>query len=404
MFSFTFMLNAQIANYVNNGGFEKITPAYSVTTWSGIDYWTAIDSTKGAFLLYSTGWPYSNAPYSSAGFQFPRNGMRFIGSVFYCHSSTCGIGNSRWYPKNRLKAALKPNTVYCAKYHVVNTNNNVVGIDSYGMYFGNASLDTIKICTDPITYLSPQVVNQTGFITDTMNWIPISGTFTANGGEKYMVLGNFKSNAATNTMVLNPTYLPSMANDIYIDDVSLIEMDLPAYAGPDKDIKPGDSVYVGRPSDVGIDESCMWYKLPTVITSTTPALDTVAGIWVKPVATTTYVVKQQLWCSGIKWDTVVVYMNLVGIEKLKFLTEELQIYPIPAQDFIELSVSNFELIHEFNRALIYNSYGILVKQEEIYFDKKTLKIRIEELSNGIYFLELKDKNGETINKRFVIDK
>ena len=219
-----------------------------------------------------------------------------------------------------------------------------------------------------------------------------------------MVLGNFKSNAATNTMVLNPTYLPSMANDIYIDDVSLIEMDLPAYAGSDKAMKPGDSVYIGRPSDVGIDESCMWYKLPTVITSTTPALDTVAGLWVKPAVTTTYVVKQQLWCSGIKWDTVVVYLNLVGIEKLKYLSKELQIYPIPAQDFIELSVSNYELIQGFNHVLIYNSYGGLIKQEEIYFDKKTLKIRIEELSNGIYFLELKDKNGETINKRFVINK
>ena len=40
--------------------------------------------------------------------------------------------------------------------------------------------------------------------------------------------------------------------------------------------------------------------------------------------------RQQLWCSGVKWDTVVVYMNLVGLNSLQIADDRLQIWPVPA--------------------------------------------------------------------------
>src|SRR5690606_23016590 len=105
-----------------------------------------------------------------------------------------GMLNHRGYPRNRLKVPLKNSTVYCATYYVVNTNNNPYAIDAFGMYFSDATLDTINYCNVALTYLQPQIENPVGnIITDTLHWIAITGTFVANGNEKYLVLGNFKS-------------------------------------------------------------------------------------------------------------------------------------------------------------------------------------------------------------------
>jgi len=172
-------------------------------------------------------------------------------STFFCDG--CLVE----YPRNRLKRVLKPNTAYCAKFHVVSTNNNRVAIDSYGMYFGDSSIDTISKCMNPIIYLNPQVENASGnIITDTLNWTSITGTFVANGNEKYLLLGSFKSTMATNTLQMNSP-VQHQGHDVYIDDVSLIELDLPAFAGNDTSCIPGTTIYIGRQRDVGIDEACM---------------------------------------------------------------------------------------------------------------------------------------------------
>src|SRR5690606_22419827 len=139
-------------------------------------------------------------------------------------------------------------------------------------------------------------------ITDTLNWVAITGTFVANGTEKYLLLGNFLSDDDTDTLMINPTNLPTIATEAGIDDVSCIPLDLEAYAGRDTTILYGDSVYIGREPDFATDPYCVWYKLP----DTANAIDTTSGLWVKPSVTTTYVVKQELECSSLKWDTVVV--------------------------------------------------------------------------------------------------
>ena len=140
-----------------------------------------------------------------------------------------------------MKKKLETNKVYCAKYYVNNANVNAIGIDAFGIYFGDSTLDTIKVITVPLSYLNPQINNQMGIISDTLNWIPITGTFVATGNEKYIVLGNFKSQVNTGTMIISSTSTV-LGTDVCMDDVSVIEVNLPAYAGPDKSIMSGDSV------------------------------------------------------------------------------------------------------------------------------------------------------------------
>lgn len=385
-----------IANYISNGGFETLI-SNTITTggFDKVKFWGPLDSSQISYYLFSTNTSISNAPYCSTGFQFPRAGNNFVLSQFYADTGTI---YPREYPRNRLKQNLKPNKTYCAKYHVVNTNNNRVAIDKYGMYFGDTSLDTISKCMYPITYLNPQVENQNGIIIDTLNWIAVSGTFVATGNEKYCVLGNFRANSATNTLLIQPA-LPFNTNDVYIDDVSVIEIDLPAYAGPDNWFIPGDSVYIGRESDVEIDESCIWYKLTSPTTSIT--IDTIAGIWVKPAVTSTYVVRQQLWCSGVKWDTVVVSLSGVGISEMESILNDIQLYPNPASDYVQVQYT-LDISNPFTGLSIFNKLGQLIRAEEITFKNKKVHVPISELDNGLYFLELRNSSGQTVKKRFVL--
>lgn len=386
-FMFSLRVSSQITNYVSNGSFESLNSNSATSLYNSVNYWQPIDTNKFCDYLATLLPPFSNAP-GALGYQFPRTGNNYIISQFY------GI---RGYPRNRLKQKLKVNTVYCVKYHVVNTNNNPYAIGSFGAYFSDSTLDTINYCNTPLVYLTPQIQHSnSNIITDTLNWIPITGTFVANGTEKYMVLGNFKSDAATNTLLINPTYSTSITADICIDDVSCIELNLHAYAGRDTSVAPGSTVFIGRQPDVGIDEACVWYKLPSAV-----PINTVAGFTVNTTITSTYVVVQTI-CGLVKSDTVVIHMNLVGLEKLKRLEEELKIYPVPANDFLELRIENKELITGFNSIIVYNNLGQAVLAQEVEFKGRSLKINIKELGEGVYSIQLKGTDAAGVIKRFII--
>lgn len=383
---FSFLSKSQaIGNYVNNGSFEDYTPGDPYPA----HYWTSLSPPKffGVHLAYP-----NKVPYASYGYQWSYHGKcHFISSQY----STFG-SNNRGYPRNILKGTLNSGTVYCVTMHINLSDQSTHGIDAIGAYFGDSTLDTIKKCTDPITYLIPQIQNPVNnIITDTTNWVSVTGTFVANGTEKYMVIGNFNTDANTNTLLTNTTNLPANATNYLIDAVSVIEFDLPAYAGPDVSTAPGHSVYIGRELDFAIDPGCVWFKLPEM----TP-IDTASGTWVQPIVTTTYVVRQILDCGSEKWDTVVVHMDLVGLERIKQLKEHLQIYPVPARDYIELSCSDKALLREIETAAIYNNLGQKLREEK--FAEERFRIKIEDLPPGSYSLYIKNYNDVGFNKRFVI--
>jgi hypothetical protein len=384
----------QIANYVSNGGFEQLITYSVVTPDNAAHFWQPIDTNKFSYVCVTTQSPFSNAPYFF-GYQFARTGKTYALSDFFC--STCS-SIPRGYLRNRLKQFLQSGKTYCVKFYFLNTNNSPLGIDKVGAYFGGSSIDTITKCNHPMPYLTPQIQNGSGIITDTLNWVPITGTFVANGTEKYMLLGNFYSEANTNTLLINPTYSAAGANDVCIDDVSCIDIDLPAYAGPGPNTWciPGDSVFIGRQPDVGIDEDCMWYKLPNMTT----AIDTVAGLWVKPTVTSTYVVKQEI-CAGIKYDTIVVHQSGTGLTREKLLSNHLILYPQPAKDQLNL---NFEIEpnNEFISFKIFNDVGQLVKCAAINFKESKSKIEVDDLPSGVYLLTLTNKGNFIVNKKFSV--
>jgi hypothetical protein len=59
-------------------------------------------------------------------------------------------------------------------------------------------------------------------IRDTVNWVLVSGSFVAAGGEDFVTVGNFMAPISTDYTAINP---PSFLNEAYyfIDDVFVID-------------------------------------------------------------------------------------------------------------------------------------------------------------------------------------
>lgn len=387
----------QIANYVKNGGFEDRYDCNLPNELNKAKGWNCIgsDTVKFGSFIHSVTC-YSNVPLSGAGYQFAHSGDSYYRLTAYC-INPCLYDNSRYYPKNRLKGTLSAGKTYCVKMYVNLQNTSPYAIKDLAIYFGNNSIDTINYANRPLTYITPQITNPTNsFYSDTLNWVPFTSTYTAVGNEKYLVIGDFVADASqTKTLVISSS--TEDWAEYMIDDVSCIPLDLPAYAGPDLWCVPGTSVFIGRQPDVGIDEACMWYKLPNTIT----AIDTVAGLWVSPVITTTYIVKQDI-CGVIKWDTVVVHQSATGVVALSGVEgRNLKVYPQPAKDELNLSFEGIDA-NAFNTLKIYNSIGQIIREEEIEFKNNPALIKTNELANGVYVFTLKDKTNFIISKRFVI--
>ncbi len=389
---------SQIANYINNGGFED---KYNCS-WPNADYkakyWRGLDSINGGFGLASI--CYSNVPYNGFGFQFPKEKTTYQLGSFFCQPPSCSPTLNRGFLRNRMKGTLIAGKVYCVKYYVCISDLSSYGISNFGAYFGaNSSLDTITKGNIPITYLTPQVENlTTNIITDTLNWSMITGTFVANGTENNCVLGNFKSDAATTKTLINASSLPSIFTDVCIDNVSCIPIDLPAYAGPDVFGIPGNTVYLGRPQDVGIDEACLWYNL----TNTTTPIANAAGITLTVAAITqTYMVKQDI-CGIIKYDTVVVYASAVGLNEYVSSSEVengIRVYPNPANSVINVEFLVFN--KDAYKVEIINSLGEVLISE--ISKTKNLTLKTNNFNNGVYTLLIKTEVG-ILSRKVVVER
>ncbi|MCR5423140.1 MAG: OmpA family protein [Bacteroidales bacterium] len=79
-----------------------------------------------------------------------------------------------------------------------------------------------KITQTVATYYEPQVVNPyEAVITDTKNWTRISGIFTAEGGEKFLTIGNFYPTSKSNLTDIDSLSYMLPGAYFYIDSVSL---------------------------------------------------------------------------------------------------------------------------------------------------------------------------------------
>ncbi len=312
----TIGIKAQI-NLVPNASFEQYTTCPSNATLnealsSKPDIWYKPDTRGAGYYNACATVGQLNVPYSGFGFQYARTGVGIV-AMYYRN----GL-ESKTYFQIKLFDSLKTSRLYYALYYINLCNIMRLGCNNIGMLFTDSVRYADTSNGKCVMLANPQVVNYGNpIITDTLNWIKVSGIFKAKGGEQYLTLGNFKSNANTAYTITQPTGYYGAG--YYVDDVAVYNLDsfcLKADAGRDTTIKVGDSVFIGSLTN-GLD-SVKWYANgTTLIDSIRP------GFWVKPTATGSYFyVLQQVVNGCFSKDTV--YVNVTPLP-LRIMSYELRI-------------------------------------------------------------------------------
>jgi hypothetical protein len=232
-------------------------------------------------------------------FQYAKTGNGYI-LMFYYNGM-----DARNYIQVKLIDSLRQGKCYYAEYYVNSQNSINLACNNQAMLFTNNPVYVDTAALQPVYLLpaNPQIQNPY-IITDTVNWVKVGGVFTAQGGEQYLTLGNFKNNAQTQIQQIQTTGYYGAA--YYLEDVIVIPLDsitLKADAGADRTINLGDSTFIGSYL-TGL-TNVNWFNSTGNVIATN-----VSGLFVKPAASTFYVVEQNI-CGQYSRDTVNVNVNTI---------------------------------------------------------------------------------------------
>jgi hypothetical protein len=217
--------NGSFENFSNQnnpsleGQFDCYNPAYIKI----VQVWDIINSPDYFNSAYSAGG--YNVPYATVGYSYAKHGNAYAGFIGYYAHPTIEI---KEYVYQQLTSPLIADSVYCLSFNVTFADRAKVAIKNIGVYF---TVNTPTASSSGYIQAAPQVLNTTGFITDTINWTEIKGCFIAQGGEKFVTIGNFNSNINTDTLNTNTTN-PITTGTVnfayyYLDSVSLYKNSFP---------------------------------------------------------------------------------------------------------------------------------------------------------------------------------
>ena len=223
--------NARGQNLVPNGSFENFSqcPFTSNQIYFAIGWFQPHKYPGSVSVNQSSSSDYFNScyplgsgpgiPNNGVGFQYPKTGNAFIGISLYSYYSNENA--YREYAEVMLNQELISGKKYNLKYFVTMANISLFSITKFDAYFSNDSL----LYTSPDFYkipVSPQI-QYSGRIDDTLNWVEVSGSYTAVGGERFLTLGNFQEGYLCDSLRTNVTTFVCCSAYYYIDDVSLEE-------------------------------------------------------------------------------------------------------------------------------------------------------------------------------------
>lgn len=263
---FSLIGNAQV-NLVLNPSFEQLDscPNYNVrvnlaTHWDNLNPNPPCQSILYSICSLQPG--ESGVPSHNNGggdcYQWPRTGNNYASAVIYSPLTTTVFPNYRTYNIGKLSSTLINGKEYCGKVYLNLDNVSPLKTNQYGLYFDDGSIIGTHVSCNSVVNVVPQVANNPSVILDdTLGWIRVQGTFIANGTENHVTVGNFKTDAQSTGIAtgFSTTYVSATYN---IDDVSLIPIEISAFAGKDATICVGDSLSLGRRQETGIE--CQWFK------------------------------------------------------------------------------------------------------------------------------------------------
>jgi len=230
MFCYLFNVETLSAqNLVLNPSFENVANApycffQGVYNWHDTD---ALSDTCTTPDVFGSGFmlppplvmpnPFSSSPNAALGYQYSRTGSNHAGIIVYDTLPS----PYREYLEGTLSAPLLAGKQYKVKFYInLAEIGSQYASNSIGVYFSNTLLQK-NHCTTPGNFnVTPQLQYIGPILTDSVNWVPLEWTYIAQGGEQYITIGNFNSNANTTTTIVKQSADHPIAY-YFIDDVEV---------------------------------------------------------------------------------------------------------------------------------------------------------------------------------------
>jgi outer membrane protein OmpA-like peptidoglycan-associated protein len=189
---------SQSENLVNNYSFEeydkcpqdytpqdnshKLIPGWGYPTTATPDYFNRCSPGRADGV---------SVPNNFAGESEPKTGDAYAGAIL---SGT--DDGYREYIQGSLKAKLIKGQKYCVTFSYKLASFSKFSVDQLSLYFSD--IEVKNSVTVNLAY-KPQINNQVGLFLDNIDdWEETCTVYTANGGESFFILGNFKSYENTN--------------------------------------------------------------------------------------------------------------------------------------------------------------------------------------------------------------
>jgi hypothetical protein len=357
-------------NLVLNPSFEEYDSCanYSgaiifVENWNEINYFYSPDYYNICNAASIGGY---NVPYTIIGYQHSFNGGAMTG---------IGLWSTSWASEResicgKLSDSLVNDNEYCVSFYINCPDSADYSINRIGALLSDSAFDIGVGSPNWMLDFEPSIEADTSnFMSDTINWIRIEGLYSSHGGEKYIIITNFRTNTETQYQYLNYSNLLNNVAYYFIDQVSVEEIK-PANAGSNQTITSGQQVQIGN----NVTEDAIYQWLPATGLSDPAAPNPIA----QPFTTTTYTVTKTQ-CSAVTTDEVTVTVNTnPGIVVQGTFT-------LPS------------LCAESSPAEIFDARG----RKVVAFDT-TQEEALVALAPGMYFLRFQCVNGDVSVRRLVV--
>ncbi len=342
-------------------------------------------------------------PFAQFYNHYPRTGNGMMEMQVYFDNSF-SLVYKRDYIQGKFITNLTYGASYCITFYVVLDQSSQYAINHLGAYIDDGAIDAGQDsvgCARPQTAFHPQIVEDS-ILSDTLNWVKVQGSYTANGTEKFITIGNFFDIHHTDTIKRNLWYFPwntaNPASWYSLDDVSVMPSSTIADAGPYQWVSPGsDSVFICIP-DEGLPTK--WY----IAGNPAPLCYGWGGFKVHPDTTTKYVVVLDL-CGNVTSDTVTVHVASVGIKDVQGgvngFNQSYKLLPNPNNGSFSLQQNvradgqvDFEILNTTGQSIHKGVLGFVNGTAQVYF---------KEHKPGLYLLKLIDNKGNLCILKFTIE-
>ncbi|HTF04692.1 MAG TPA: T9SS type A sorting domain-containing protein [Bacteroidia bacterium] len=314
-------------------------------------------------------------PQNAAGWQMPRTGNGYAGMGIYNYYYNGSNINMREYIAAPLLDTLKAGKKYCVEFYASRSDSSFWAINRLGLYLSVPPIpndnqgETINV--------TPQIFFDTNqILIDDTSWVRVSEIFTANGGERYLYIGNFYGDSQTDTL----SHLGIVVSAYYyIDDVAIYEI-ADCVAGSNTTICYKDSIQLGTAPTPGV--SYLW--LPAYGLNNPNISNPTAS----PDTTITYTLSQ-MECDVVSTSAVTVTVDH-GCH-----TASAIVIPTMLHGDQNIFISGLEKNSKFE---LYDDRGRLIYSAEDYQND----FWSTNLAAGIYIARLTRPDGEQIAKKICV--